>query len=151
MVILVVYGVGPRTERILYQYWEHLLMVSQAGRYYIALSKGCQGFAQGDPISPTIFNMELESVIWHWLTVVTGEEAGPEVFGSEFQWLAALFYADNGILVSPEPARIMGAIDILTDIFNQVRLQPNARKRWELPSSHVGRREGTQRQRTCDR
>ena len=31
MEILVGYGVGPRTERILRQYWDHLSMVARAG------------------------------------------------------------------------------------------------------------------------
>ena len=32
--ILVWYGIGTRTKRFLWLYWEHLLMVSQAGLYY---------------------------------------------------------------------------------------------------------------------
>ena len=46
-------------------------MVAKAGSYFGRLFKGYQGVMQGDPLSPTIFNMILVAVIRHWVTVVT--------------------------------------------------------------------------------
>ena len=95
MEILVGYRVGPRTEIILRYYWDHLSMVNRVGRYYATPLKGHRGVTQGDTISPTIFNMEVDAVIYHWITLVVGEEAGPDGFRRAIQWMTALFYANN--------------------------------------------------------
>ena len=67
------------------------MMVARAGGYYGTALQGAHGVTQGDPLSPTIFNVVVDSVIRHWVTVVVGEEAGPEVFGISVQWLMALY------------------------------------------------------------
>ena len=72
MDVLVGYGVIPWKKRILGQYWDRLLMVEGAGRYYSTPFKGHQGFTQWDPLSPTIFNMVFDAVICHWVTLVVG-------------------------------------------------------------------------------
>ena len=72
MEIIVGYGVGPQTERILHYYWDHISMVARVGHYYGTLFKGHRGVTQGDPLSPTIFNMMVEAVICHWVTLVEG-------------------------------------------------------------------------------
>ena len=77
MEILLGYSIGPRTEHILQFYWKHLFMVDISGHYYGTPFKGHQGITQVDSLSPTILNMVVGTVICHWVTLVTGEEAGP--------------------------------------------------------------------------
>ena len=40
-------------------------MVARAGRYFRLLLKGYQGLMQGNPLSPMIFNVVVDSVIHH--------------------------------------------------------------------------------------
>ena len=68
-------------------------------------------------------------MIRYWVTLVGGEEAGPDGFGWVFQWLASLFYADNGLLALPRPDHIQPALDILTGLFNRMGLQINVNKK----------------------
>ena len=42
-------------------------MAAQAGGYYGTAFKGARGVTQGDPLSPTIFNVVVDAVVWHWL------------------------------------------------------------------------------------
>ena len=105
MEIMVGYGIVPQMERILQYYWKNLYMVERSGRYYGTLLKGHQSVTQGSPLLTTIFNLVLYAVICHRVTLVAGEEAGPDDFGWAIQWPKALFYADNGILASPFPGR----------------------------------------------
>ena len=91
MEIIVGYGVVPRTEKILWHYWDHLSMVDIARLYYNTPFKFHQGVTQGGPLSLTIFNMVFGAFICHWVTIVLGEEAGPDGFRRSTQWLAALF------------------------------------------------------------
>ena len=76
--ILEGYGVGPRSRRLLQSYWRRLTMVAQAGGYYKTASKGERGVTQGNPLSPTIFNVVVDAVVRHW---VTGFIADAEVRG----------------------------------------------------------------------
>ena len=42
-------------------------MIARAGRYYGEAFKGARGFTQGDPLSPTIFNVVMDAVVRHWI------------------------------------------------------------------------------------
>ena len=48
-------------------------MVARAGGYYGKGFKGERGVTQGDPLSPTIFNVVVDAVIRHWLQLATQE------------------------------------------------------------------------------
>ena len=67
------YSVGERVRRMLKVYWERTKMVEKAGSYYGKGFKGGRGVTQGDPLSPTIFNVVVDAVVRHWLTIVTQE------------------------------------------------------------------------------
>ena len=57
---------GPRSLRLLQLYWARLRMVVRAGGYYSAPFRGEIGVTQGDPLSPTIFNVVVYTVVRHW-------------------------------------------------------------------------------------
>ena len=67
--ILEGYGVGPNARMLLKTYWRRLTMVARAGSYYAKAFKGergvTQGVTQGDPLSPTIFNVVVDAVVRH--------------------------------------------------------------------------------------
>ena len=42
-------------------------MAARAGGYYRTAFKGARGVTQGDPLSPTIFNVVVDVVVRHWL------------------------------------------------------------------------------------
>ena len=42
-------------------------MAARAGGYYWAAFKGERGVMQGDPLSPTIFNVVVDAVVRQWL------------------------------------------------------------------------------------
>ena len=63
--ILKGYGVGDWVRRLLATYWERTTMVARAGQYYGTGFKGERGVTQGDPLSPTIFNVVVDAVLRH--------------------------------------------------------------------------------------
>ena len=44
-------------------------MVARAGGYYRTGFKGARGVTQGDPLSPTIFNVVVDALVRHWVTL----------------------------------------------------------------------------------
>ena len=68
--ILEGYGVGPRSCRILREYWDRLQMVACAGIYCGEDFKLLRGVTQEDPFPPTIFNMVVEAVVRHWSSLI---------------------------------------------------------------------------------
>ena len=73
--ILEGYGVGPGARRLLQTYWRRLKMVARAGGYYGTAFQGARRVTQGDPLSPTIFNVVMDAVVRHWVTgVIAGAE-----------------------------------------------------------------------------
>ena len=68
--LLVVYGVGLRTLRLLQTYWERLTMVAKASRYFGRPFKGYRGVTQGGPMSPKIFNVVRDAIIRQRMSMV---------------------------------------------------------------------------------
>ena len=46
-------------------------MVARVGRYYGGNFCRERGVMQGDPLSPTIFNVVVDAVVHHWESLVT--------------------------------------------------------------------------------
>ena len=126
--ILEGYGMGPRVRRLLQIYWMRLTRVAREGGYYGTIFKGARGVTQGDPLSPTIFNMVVDAVVKHWVTVVIAgvEERGER--GKEGRHQASQFYSYDGIVASYDPLWIQGAFNTLVSLFDRVGLRTNVGK-----------------------
>ena len=61
---------GPRAHCILRLYLDRLLMVARTGGYYGTAFQVFRGVTQGDPLSPTIFNVVVDTVFRHWVEVL---------------------------------------------------------------------------------
>ena len=103
-------------------------MTARAGGYYGTAFKGERGVTQGDPLSPTMFNVVVDGVVRHWVTgVIADVEAWGEL-GKEGIHQAALLYADNGMVTSSDPQCLQGAFNTLVGLFDRVGLRTNFRK-----------------------
>ena len=101
---------------------------------------------QGDPLSPTIFNVVVDAVVRNRVTVMVegAEERGER--GQEGRHQADLFYADDGMVASSDPRWLQGAFNTLVGLFNRVVLQTNYGRQlaWSATPS---RRQGISRRR----
>ena len=71
--ILERYGVGQRVRRLLREYWSKSTMVARAGGYYGTGFKGERGVTQVNPLSLIIFNVVVDAVVRHWVTLAVEE------------------------------------------------------------------------------
>ena len=120
--LLTAYGIGPRTVQLLRKYWNQLTMVDKANGYFRRPLKGYQGVTQGDPLSPTIFNVVVDSFIRHWVTVVTLSEAGTGGIIMKIIDMAAYFYSEDILVASTQPERLQREFEILASLFDRVCL-----------------------------
>ena len=109
-------------------YWRHLTMVARAEGYYGKAFKGERGVTQGYPLSPTIFNVVVDAVVRHWMNGLVDETEEKGETGREGRHQSAVFYADDGMVVSLDPAWIQGAFNALVAIFDRVGLLTNVGK-----------------------
>ena len=79
--ILEGYGVGPNARRLLTNYWRCLAMVARSAGYYGTAFGGERGVTQGDPLSPTIFNVVVDTVVQHWMNGIAEEAEAREETG----------------------------------------------------------------------
>ena len=125
--ILAAHGVFPRALQLLWTYWGRIAIVYRARGYYGHPFKGYRGVTQGDPLYSTIFNLVVDAVICHWVMVVSVTESGVEGIGALIQDLTSYFYADNRLVMSTQLKRLQRALNVLTNLFNQVGLWKNKR------------------------
>ena len=78
-------------------------MVARTDGYYRAVFKGDRGVTQGYPLYPIIFNVVVDMMVRHWVTVTVegAEERGER--GKEGRHQNALFYTDDGMVASSDP------------------------------------------------
>ena len=125
--ILEGYGVGPGARRLLSNYWRRLTMAARAGGYYGTAFKGERGVTLGDPLSPTLFNVVVDAVVWHWLEGLQADKNEKAAEGGEGHF-SAFFYADDGMVGATDPKWLQGAFSALVAIFDRVGLQTNVDK-----------------------
>ena len=83
---------------------------------------------QGDPLSPTIFNVVVDAVVRHWVHGVMEEAEARGETGQEGRHQAALFYAEEGMVVLSDPAWLQGTFTALVGLFDRVGLRTNVGK-----------------------
>ena len=83
---------------------------------------------QGNPLSPTIFNVVVDAVVRHWLTIAVKEAEKRGERGREVRHQVALFYADDGMLALSDPQWLQWAFMQLVGIFDKVGLKKNCNK-----------------------
>ena len=127
--ILEGYGVGPRALRLLRRFWGAQKVVAKQSGYHGDPFDATRGVTQGDIISPAIFNIIADAVIRYWLTIVSevASDASDGV-GHNITARAAVFYADDGFVGSPDKKWLQDAFEVLVDLFARVGLKTNTEK-----------------------
>ena len=102
-------------------------MAARPGGYYRKAFKGARGVMQGDPLSPTIFNVVVDAVVRHWLEGLQNATEEKGATGREGHF-SAVFYAKDRMVGASDPAWLQGAFSALVAIFDRIGLRTNVDK-----------------------
>ena len=83
---------------------------------------------QGEPLSPTIFNVVVDAVVRHWVNGLVDEAEAKGETVREGRHQSAVLYANDGMGVSSDPPWLQGAFNALVAIFDRVGLLNNVGK-----------------------
>ena len=128
--ILEEYGVGPTTRRLLQTFWDQQLTIARQSGYYGPVFSSTRGCTQGCIFSPRYFNIIVDAVVHHWLSL-TLDDAGDIIangLGHTITNRLTLFYADDGAIGARDPTWLQQAIDVLASLFLRVGLETNTSK-----------------------
>ena len=77
---------------------------------------------------PNIFNVVVDAVVRHWVTMALEESEKSGERGNEGRHQAALFYADDGMVALSDPHWLQWAFDALVNLFERLNLRTNVGK-----------------------
>ena len=103
-------------------------MVAKAGGYYGSELQGSRGVTQGDPLSPRIFNVVVDTLMRHGFAGMVDIADKWSGRGQEGRHQNSIFYTDDSIVASSDPRWIQGAFRTPVGLFNRVDLNNNVRK-----------------------
>jgi len=113
------YGVGKNIIRILRNFWAmHTIIPRQKGCYGTPFPAE-RGITQGDIVSPTIFNIVIDTVLQHWYRSMA--EKG-------YNTTTLRFYADDGLLADTNAHSLQFGVNEITRLFLCFGLQLNGPK-----------------------
>eukprot|EP00957_Ditylum_brightwellii_P161158 12270982-Ditylum_brightwellii.AAC.1 len=126
--ILVAYGVGPNTMRLICYFWDHAELVCRASGQYRVPFRAERGVTQGRPLSPKLFNFVVDAIFREWLRQVVGDEAAKSGVGEAVQGMLPCFYADDGAVCDRQHRRLQQSTNILVELFDCAGLRTNTAK-----------------------
>jgi len=90
----------------------------------------CQDSGQitGSILGPLIFNVVVDSVVRHWMTVMVDDGGTSAMTGLTLKELLLLLCADDGMIASRDPAWLQEALTALVALFRWAGLEINVKK-----------------------
>ena len=116
-------------QRFIDNYWDNQKIVTKQSNFFGPVFTAIRCFNQGGILPPTMFNIQIDNGVRHWLSLVI-DDAGVihNGFGDTVAQKLSLFYADDGLLAALEANWLQHALNVLADIFRRMGLTANTAK-----------------------
>ena len=115
MEVLNSYGLSPKLRRLLQRFWVDQVVLPKVERYYGRPFKTVRGVTQGYPLSPTVFNIMLNSVIRSVLIELCVPQESHNRIGWETGKRKIILYADDGRIAGIKSKKTLVVIVLMFD------------------------------------
>ena len=112
-----VYGLGPKLQRLIQKYWDRQKVVLKAGNLFGRPFNMERGVTQGNPVSPTTFNIVVDAVVRVDLLEVCGPQETEHWFGWAEVEHNICSYADGGRIAGRNKIWVHTALTDMVRIF----------------------------------
>ena len=84
---------------LLENFWAHQQVVPKQNGFHEPVFTATWVTTQGGLVSPTLFNVVVDNVIWTWLAMtVKDQRLAHNRLGETVGWCLGVFYADDGMV-----------------------------------------------------
>jgi Reverse transcriptase (RNA-dependent DNA polymerase)/Ulp1 protease family, C-terminal catalytic domain len=123
------YGIGPRTLHLIKTNWSNQQFVPRQSGFHGPIIRPHSGNTQGGIFSPNAFNIQIDSVIRHWLHLTLNSDSPThQGLGRSVEHILALFYADDGCISTQDHEWLQHALNVLSQLFQRIGLYTNTQK-----------------------
>ena len=120
------YGEGPKLRGLLAEFWSIQEVVTHQNGIHGPKLRASRRMTQGGIALPSLFNLVVESVVRHWMSLaVEDESATHEGLGTTVGQFMGIFYADGGMIRSKDPYWLQGYFNVIIILFRRVVLMVN--------------------------
>ena len=113
------YGLGERTCKLIKNMWEEDIIIPKQQMFYGKSFNAERGVKQGDIMSPTIFNIIIDSIVRDCIQKM--KDKGDETTNIQF-------YADDGIIAGDNYEQVQYILNIIKENFLSFGLEMNIEK-----------------------
>ena len=122
------YGSGQKMRGQLEEFWENKEVFTRQNSYNRPQFRENRGTTQDELASTTLFNVTVDSVVRHWLSLMVEDEVVIQ-YGivHVVEQSLGVFYIDDGILGSRDLEWLHGKLNVLIRLFRRIGLAANVK------------------------
>ena len=122
-------GEGSKIWVLLAEYWSVQEVVTQHNSFCGPQFRETRGMTKGGLALTTLFNVAVDSVICHWLSLTVEENSAThDGIGMVVGRCIGMFYADDSMIRSRDPEWLQGSINFLVLLLRRVDPMANVAK-----------------------
>ena len=119
---------GHNTVRLITHHWDSLIFVPKAKSFLGTPFGTGGGFTKGDPKSPMIFNIVVDTVVRAMLEVVCGTQEARYGIGGATGEQNPILYTDDGRIAGRDHIWLLDSLTVTVEMLRRVGLDTNLEK-----------------------
>jgi len=122
------HGLPPKMLALIVPQWDKMQVIPKQADFFGMPFCQDSGQITGSVLGPLIFDVVVDSVVRHWMTIVVEDGGTSAMTGLAVKELLLPFCADDGMIASRDPAWLQEALTVLVALFRRAGLEIHVKK-----------------------